>query len=121
MLFGCVCCVVVYCFFFFKQRTPSEIYRCAWGSEVCSPDPRRQGRPQVRPPQPGGDHRGGCRGRGLPGHEIGRAAGRERGEAIVESLGGGGSLKKKKTKQEDKIVHSDSDVCIQRQEHELQD
>ena len=37
---GAVCCagVLLYCFFFFKQKTAYEIKECDWSSDVCSSD-----------------------------------------------------------------------------------
>ena len=30
--------VILFCFFFFKQKTAYEIYQCDWSSDVCSSD-----------------------------------------------------------------------------------
>src|SRR3546814_5957743 len=34
----CFCCRVLYCFFFFKQKTAYEMRMSDWSSDVCSSD-----------------------------------------------------------------------------------
>src|SRR3546814_9713570 len=34
----CVCCGLVFCFFFFKQKTAYEMRISDWSSDVCSSD-----------------------------------------------------------------------------------
>src|SRR5256885_12869037 len=92
-------CVVV----FFSSRRRHTRLQGDWSSDVCSSDlsPVRCGRPRGRPGSTqccatrGSERRVGGR-RGSRGPQIGRAAGRGRGEIS----GVAGSLKKKKRKEE---------------------
>src|SRR3546814_984941 len=86
--YGIVCVllewVVIFCFFFFKQKTAYEMRISDWSSDVCSSDLGRRywgGREGgERPPQgagAGGTDRQG-RGVGCADKQIGRASCRER-------------------------------------------
>src|SRR3546814_7108490 len=50
----CVCCVILFIFFFFKQKTAYEMRISDWSSDVCSSDLSRH-RPSVLRGQPEAD------------------------------------------------------------------